>query len=178
MKKNTTKTKITQVGHPLLRLRAKRVRVFASPLRKLITRMTEVMRTEGLVGIAAPQIGSSTQVFITEIRKTKSRPKLSHDSLRIFINPSIVEMPKRQKPLYEGCGSVLCGALFAAVPRASWVKLRYQDAEGVVHVERFEGLLAHIIQHEVDHLHGTLFLDRVVDTETYITREQFRHQTQ
>lgn len=112
------------------------------------------------VGLAAPQIGYPLRIFIT-----KPYPK-SH--VRIFINPEITwksegltnGVPERENPL-EGCLSL--PGVWGTVRRYSSVKLRYQTPDGKTHEEKFDGFLATIIQHEMNHLEGHLFSQRVLE---------------
>lgn len=131
------------------------------------------MRENDLVGMAAPQIGSNVRIFVTEIRKTKVRNPALQDSLRVFINPKIIVSSKREVLGWEGCGSVAFSGLFGKVRRPYSVTVQAQDIEGAVFELKASGLLARIIQHEVDHLNGVLFTDRA-DPKTYMSTNEYR----
>ena len=79
--------------------------------------------------------------------------------------------------MWEGC--ISCGTgddtLFAQVPRYERVKLRWLDERGELHEEVIDGFVAHVAQHEVDHLSGLMFLDRVEDTQTYMMADEYRN---
>ncbi len=171
MKKN----ELLQVGDPMLRKRSRRiVEPQSAATQLLIKRLIKIMREYDLVGISAPQIGIPKRVYVSEVRKTHARPQVIQEALCVYINPSIVAASSQKKSLYEGCGSVLAGALFARVSRHTWVTIAYADENGVPQKKTLRGLSAQIAQHEIDHLDGILFLDRVSDTSSYTTKELFR----
>ncbi len=167
--------KISEIGSKVIRTKAIPVVNVSLPrLKKVIADLTDTMRYEGLVGIAAPQIGIGGRIFLTEIRKTKIRKDIkSLDPLRVFINPTITRTSKKFVNGYEGCGSVAHGGLFGIVKRPKTIAVRARNEHG----EEFEletgGLLARIIQHEIDHLNGICFIDRVTDTKKLLGREEY-----
>lgn len=142
-------------------------------MKKIVTNLTDSMRHHELVGMAAPQIGVNLRIFVTEVRKTKTRIQKETDPLRVFINPKIVKFSKRVVAGYEGCGSVANAGLFGAVKRPAEVVVTAFDQEGKRFKLYGKGLLARIIQHETDHLNGIVFLDRVSDTKSLISREEY-----
>jgi peptide deformylase len=167
--------KISEIGSSAIRTHAKELgAVTPLKLRKMIDDLTDTMREADLVGIASPQIGISSRVFLSEIRKTKTRKDISElDQLRVFVNPVLVKTSKKQVKGYEGCGSVARGGLFGIVKRPESVAVRAHDEHG----EQFEletgGLLARVIQHEIDHLNGICFIDKVTDTKSLLGREEY-----
>jgi len=163
-----------QIGEQILRDETKQVADISAPeVQETITALVDTMRDMGLVGMAAPQINSDLAIFVSEARETEIR-KENLDGLRVYINPKIINFGGEVIGMYEGCGSMLKGELFAEVPRHTEVTVNFLDEHGVEHTETETGLLAEIIQHEVDHLHGIMFVDRIVDTKTYKTRENYR----
>lgn len=89
--------KTTQIGNPILRAKAEVVKdIKSKSVKNLITDLTDTMRANNLVGIAAPQIGKSLRIFVTEIRKTKLRKSDVVDKFRVFINPRIVSVSKKK----------------------------------------------------------------------------------
>lgn len=108
------------------------------------------------VGIAAPQVGCLQRIVIVDV---STRPKVSHHGRLVLINPVMVASEGGQSGR-EGCLSV--PDYTGNVIRAPWLRVRYQDADGVVRELECEGFEARAIQHEIDHLDGLLFLDRVV----------------
>ena len=166
--------KTYQIGAKIIRSRANEVRKFNSPeIQKTIRDLIDSMRHNNLVGMAAPQIGNGMRIFVSEIRKTKFRKAVKEDNLRIFINPRIVKKSKRQASGFEGCGSVVAAGLFGRVRRPENVEVSAFNAKGQPFRLKVNGLLARIIQHEIDHLNGIVFIDRVVDTRTLLDRETY-----
>jgi peptide deformylase len=166
--------RVSQIGNAVIRRRADEV---AFPLgrteRALIKRLITSMRRSNLVGMAAPQIGKSIRIFVTEVRKTRYR-NMNTDKLRVFINPEIVSMSDATELGYEGCGSVAQSELFGEVERAKEISVRWYDEEGKQHSNEFSGFLARVIQHEYDHLEGIVFLDKLKTTRTAMSGSEFR----
>jgi peptide deformylase len=167
--------KISEIGSDVIRSKAAKVeKIISRNVKKIVADLTDTMRHENLVGIAAPQIGIGSQIFVTEVRKTKLRKDVSTlDPLRVFINPALTRVSKKMVTGYEGCGSVAHGGLFGIVKRPEVIAVRAHNENG----EEFEletgGLLARIIQHEIDHLNGICFIDRVTDTKKLLGREEY-----
>ena len=165
----------TQIGEKIIRQKAVVVKDVLRPeVRRVIKDLSDSMRHENLVGMAAPQIGEKLRIFVTEIRPTTYRKNISElDSLKIFINPKIVWQSKKQVAGYEGCGSVAAAGLFGLVKRPWSVICEAINEKGQPFKIKATGLLARIIQHETDHLNGLVFIDRVSDTKTLIDRETY-----
>lgn len=170
--------KITEFGNPLLRQKARALSVKEIKLaetQKLITDMQEFLLSKKMgVGLAAPQAGEEIALAVISIRPIKHRKDVEEFDL-VIINPEITKTFGRKSQEWEGCisGGSLKGGLFAKVPRYKKIELRYHDEKGVSHKKTFDGLVAHIIQHEVDHLNGILFVDKVKDTETFVTYNEY-----
>lgn len=156
---------ITQIGEPVLRAKAKAVLPKDKlKVQKIIKDMIDSLHANPLIGIAAPQIGIGLQIFITEIRKTKLRNTEEASSLRIYINPRITWSSKKQTVLDEGCGSVCDAQIFGPVRRPAEVEVEALDENFEPFTLKARGLLAKCIQHEFDHLQGTVILDKFTDT--------------
>lgn len=170
----------TQVGNPVIRAKAKPVPVKdigSKETKRIVQNLTDSMRHHDLVGMAAPQIGIGARIFVSEIRITKFRKDLNNtDPLRVFINPKITSRSTKTAKGWEGCGSVVSGELFGKVTRPAKVTVTAYNEHG----EKFElvatDLLARIIQHEVDHLDGKLFID-TADTKTYGVKDELLKQS-
>jgi peptide deformylase len=93
----------------------------------------------------------------------------------VLINPKIIKTIGRPKQLWEGCISSGDGqaGLFAKVSRYPKVQVQYQNEKGKLQRDIFSGLPAHVIQHEIDHLQGILFVDRVTSSKTYMTYQEY-----
>jgi peptide deformylase len=163
----------TQVGNPVIRRKSKLVSQFSRQTKAIVKNLTDSMRYHDLVGMAAPQIGINQRIFVSEIRKTPTRKQREADPIRVFINPKIVSFSRKQTFDYEGCGSVAHGGLFGNVKRAQSVVVEAFDEKGSKFKLRAVGLLARIIQHEADHLEGRVFLDRMSDMKSLMSREEY-----
>jgi len=170
------KTKIVQKDNKILRMTAKEVpfeeikgRKIKNILKKMAAALTD--KKEG-VAIAAPQIGESLRVFIIdrnvwELKEgafsQEKKEQLSKKPPRFFINPVIKKASKKKQIVYEGCLSV--EKIYGALKRPEKLTVEALDENGKKFVVGTTGLLAQIIQHEVDHLNGVLFIDKAIKTE-------------
>ena len=165
---------VSEIGSKVIRTRAKEVKFLKSLMvKKTIKDLTDSMRKHGLVGMAAPQIGIGTRIFVTEIRKTPYRKDAELDKLRIFINPKIVSSSDKCVIGHEGCGSVSNGGLFGPVKRPEEVVVQALDSNGDKFHLEVSGLLARVIQHEIDHLNGVVFIDHVSDTRKLLGKTEY-----
>jgi peptide deformylase len=142
--------KVRKYGDPVLRKRAKPVETVTPQIRAFIADMVDTMYDEVGIGLAAPQIGISLRLMV-----------VGHDDnrqARALINPVITEQGG-SVTAEEGCLSI--PGIFAPVTRAEWVKLEAQDPEGQPVLITARGLRARVFQHEMDHLDGVLFIDRL-----------------
>jgi len=140
-------------GHPMLRRKCAPVEVFDDALREFVKRMEKSMFAERGIGLAAPQVGDTRRIFLAEDQR--------EGNFRVipFVNPEITFQSTERDKFNEGCLSF--PELFADVDRPVRIKVRYQDLEGNEQELEDDGLLARIVQHEFDHLEGTLFVDHL-----------------
>lgn len=165
---------VTQIGDPIIRRTSKRVLNVGFPeVKKIIKNLTDSMYASNLVGMAAPQIGHNLMLFVTEIRPTKLRKTKDLDKLRVFINPKIISVSDKKILGYEGCGSVARATLFGKVSRSREVVINAVDENNNKFQLKAKGLLARVIQHEMDHLNGILFIDKVQDTKSLMDKEGY-----
>lgn len=136
---------------PVLKQKAVPVSDFGSKMQKLFEDMIETMYEEDGVGIAAPQVGVSQRIFI-------ACPTVKKGEEYVVVNPQVYEVSGRQVGV-EGCLSV--PGVSGEVARAKMVKIKYQDRYGKPQDIEAKDFFARIIQHEIDHLDGMLFVDRV-----------------
>lgn len=165
----------TQAGNAIIRSKSVEVSGPTSKsTQKMVTDLVDSMRHHNLVGMAAPQIGKGVRIFVTEIRRTKLRKKdsMNLDPLRVFINPRILSTSKKRAKDWEGCGSVAAANLFGKVTRPISLEVEATDELGTKFRLKAKNLLARVIQHEMDHLNGTLFVD-TADTKTYMSRNEY-----
>ncbi len=144
---------IVKLGDPILQQVAKPVLRFGPELQKLVERMTVIMREAHGLGLAAPQVGVSTRLIIY----------LADEELKVLVNPKIISMKGEQLDPPEGCLSI--PGLQGRVRRAMEVRVKGFDQRGKPISRRATDLEARVIQHEIDHLDGVLFIDRA-DPET------------
>ena len=153
-----------QLGHPALKSANQIIMDFADPkLTQLITDLKDTMYKEGLIGIAATQIGENFMVFITEPRETEFRPKDQADEFRVYINPKIVWESNDKIIIWEACGSVIEIGIFGPVLRPKIVEVEAFDQDGNKFRFKADGILGRVISHEMDHLLGFEFIEKVSD---------------
>lgn len=161
---------ILQIGHPVLRQVA--TPVDPADVQELVDDLIETMRAANGAGLAANQIGEPVQVCVIEVRSGNPRyPYKPEIPLTVLINPEIEPLTDETFANYEGCLSV--PGLRGVVDRAVEVRVRAvgRDGEPIDTVVR--GLSAGTFQHETDHLRGMLFIDRVTDTRSLCTWDEF-----
>ncbi len=155
---------ITQAGEPVLRQKAKKVRSFGPSLDALVKEMLEAMRAADGLGLAAPQISVPLRVIVIEMpAELDEEGKEIHPSeLYVYCNPEIVEASGEEES-QEGCLSV--PGYVGQVRRATAVTVKGEDTKGRKIRIKAKGLLARAFQHEIDHINGILFIDRVDSPE-------------
>jgi peptide deformylase len=165
---------LTQFGNPVLRKAAKPVtkRFINSPQCKtLIEDMFRTMHSVSGIGLAASQIGESIQLAVIQLEAGPSRPNLKTSDRIVIINPKITRSSKEMTSDWEGCLSF--DGVRGRVPRPREITVRYLNQKGEKVTRKVRGLLARAFQHEIDHLNGTVYIDRVRDTKTIMTYEEF-----
>ena len=136
-----------------LRIKAKPVETFDKELKTLTDDMFETMHSVNGIGLAATQIGIAKQVAVIDISPEKNEPL-------VIVNPKIQILdPSKKEDYDEGCLSI--PGFFEKISRPSDIKLSYQDLNGKKQEIKPEGLLTKVVQHELDHLNGRLFVDHI-----------------
>lgn len=142
-----------------LRQKSKDVVSFDKSLSDLISNLTQTLEIQtdppGL-GLSSPQIGVFKRVFVARIR---NRQSLSPNKIKAFVNPKILKFSKKEVNYLEGCFSV--PELYGHVARPAEIDLESADKQGKKSAAHYKGLPARIIQHEIDHLDGVLFIDHI-----------------
>ena len=160
--------KIARLGHPAIRRRTEPVsseELHSQEIQRLIDDMIETMRDAHGVGIAAPQVHASKQIIVIEVSPENPRyPNQPAVPLMVLLNPTITDHVESTEEGWEGCLSV--PDLRGLVPRWTRVSVSGLDRRGQAVDLDAEGFFARVIQHEVDHLHGQVFLDRLPDLKT------------
>ena len=142
--------RVRKYGDPVLRRRALPVGEITGEVRAIIADLVETMYDEVGIGLAAPQVGVSLRLIVLGDEEGRGAEAL--------VNPVIVEQGG-QATAEEGCLSI--PGIFAPVTRAAWVRVEATSAEGRPLSLRATGLRARVLQHELDHLDGVLFIDRL-----------------
>ena len=166
---------ILEIGAPVLRQIAQPLtleQIRAPETQRFIDDLIETMRHANGAGLAATQVGRLLRICAVEVKANNPRyPYKPQIPLRVLINPEIEVLGEKTFMNYEGCLSV--PNLRGMVPRAVHIELVYLDREGQQHREQVSGVSAGTYQHEVDHLDGAVFVDRVVDPHTLCTWANF-----
>ncbi|WP_372610720.1 peptide deformylase [Halomonas sp.] len=144
------KLPILEFPDPRLRTRAAAVETVDDEVRQLVDDMIETMYDANGIGLAATQVDIHRRVVVMDVSDYKSSPL-------VLINPEVTPIGDEREPMLEGCLSI--PEYYADIPRALKVHLKALDRDGRPYKLEAEGLLAHCIQHEHDHLEGILFVD-------------------
>lgn len=162
--------RVTQFGEPVLKEPGARIETFDASLRQLAADMLETMYDEEGIGLAAQQVGQALRLFVVDLQVSKGPPEFQYtldgktpplEAIMplVVVNPE-VELDATETRLYEeGCLSF--PGVRGAIDRPTALTLRYQDLDGAPHSIVCDGLFARVIQHEYDHVEGTLFIERM-----------------
>ena len=167
--------RILQIENPddkkILKTRCHPIKTFSPALKQLAADMFETMHAANGVGLAAPQIGITQRIAVIwippeiEEREDGTRVEVAPEESFVLINPQIVKTGAGEDIGQEGCLSL--PGWYGDVPRHSWVTVEYQDLDGKYRRIRKAGdLLGRALQHEIDHLDGVLFTERMRDLST------------
>lgn len=171
--------KRTVFGNPILRQPSRQLSVAeiqSSEVQQLIADMKfTVDKKQYGVGLAAPQVGYDLAIARIAIKPTPTRPTRQLFD-RVVINPKIVATKGRRKRMWEGCISFGSGANTPYAQTLRWphITAQYSNENGETITEDLTGLAAHVYQHEMDHLNGILFVDRVKNNSTFMVASEFR----
>ncbi|HLJ28261.1 MAG TPA: peptide deformylase [Candidatus Angelobacter sp.] len=177
--------KVVQTGEPVLREAARPLspeEIVSPEVQRLIAMMKETMRDAPGVGLAAPQVGHSLQLAVIEDRPEYTKDALPHQlaererqpvPFHVIVNPKLTLMGEIEVEFFEGCLSL--PGYMAIVPRARKVRVECLDEHSKPRMIEASGWYARILQHEIDHLNGTLYIDRM-STRSFTTLENYtRH---
>ena len=159
---------IVKMGHPVLAARAAPVGSESLPaLVTLLPDMVETMRAAGGVGLAAPQIGESLRVIVFEVPEGRASGEAGDEpqDLQALINPEFEPLDAEKNLGWEGCLSI--PGLRGEVPRFSRIRYRGLDGEGNRIERDASGFHARVVQHEIDHLDGVLYPERMTDMRQF-----------
>jgi peptide deformylase len=159
---------ILKYPDPRLRELSKPVEKFTPEIKKFAQDLMETMYAENGIGLAAPQVGNLIRMVVVDTRPRDTEGRYEKNEMSelesqitqplVIINPEIIK-GEGKTTFSEGCLSV--PSFFEDVERHKSIELKYQDVDGKTHILKTDGLLAICIQHEMDHLEGTLFIDHL-----------------
>jgi peptide deformylase len=152
---------VIYANDPRLRQKAKRVKQFGPDLKALADDMLETMRAANGLGLAAPQVGLLLRLFVAELPEDEDDPQSGKPF--VLVNPEVAKASQHAVEGEEGCLSV--PTWYGLVSRPEWVVVKAKDVSGKPIRIKTEGLLARVLLHEMDHLDGVLFVDRVESPE-------------
>jgi peptide deformylase len=161
--------RIVHYNEPVLRTKGEKVSTFDAALRSLAEEMIETMHDAGGIGLAAQQIGRALQLCVVDLRESDAEFSYEIDGARppmdlfmplVLANPQVTVHPKTDETVYEeGCLSF--PNIRGDVVRPDVITVKFHDQHGTPHTLTCDGLFSRCIQHEVDHLNGVLFIERM-----------------
>jgi peptide deformylase len=161
--------RIVHYNNPVLRTKGEKVNTFDAALAEFAQEMIEAMHDAGGIGLAAQQVGRPVQLCVVDLRESDAeftweldgaKPPLDLFMPLVLANPKITTVPATPETVYEeGCLSF--PKIRGDVSRPDAIVAQFQDERGVAHLLKCDGLFSRCIQHEVDHLNGVLFIDRM-----------------
>ncbi|GMT41811.1 MAG: peptide deformylase [bacterium] len=163
------------MGHPALRRQAEPLsqKEIADPETALfIDSMIATMREYNGAGLAAPQVHLSKQIVVIEAQSNSRYPNGEQVPLTVLINPKITSFSDKMQEGWEGCLSV--AKLWGRVKRSCEVTVEALNRYGTINVINAEGFFAVVLQHEIDHLYGKLFVDRMDDLSSLCFSSEYR----
>ena len=159
--------KVARLGHPILREKARPVpvgEIRSAGIQQLIDDMVETMREYDGAGLAATQVHQPLQIAVIEVDANPRYPDAPGIPLTVVINPVVTALTEEMEEGWEGCLSV--PDMRGMVPRVTAVRLQCYDREGNQVDLVAKDFFARVIQHETDHLHGIVYVDRMRDLRT------------
>ncbi|OQX95789.1 peptide deformylase [candidate division KSB1 bacterium 4572_119] len=161
-----SKLRVIKYGNPILRLKAKKVEVHDDNIKQLIKNMVEVMGEEEGIGLAAPQVAESIALLVIDhsLIDEEGEPTA-------YLNPEILTA-EGESEMEEGCLSI--PDIREEVKRPETITVKYQNVEGQLFEKQVDGLLARVLQHEIDHLNGVLFVDRISSMKKQLLKKKLK----
>lgn len=165
---------IRKYGDPVLREKAVRIVEVTPELRQLAADMGETMYSAGGIGLAANQVGCLDRLVVVDVtdaeerKRSGKRPPPAKPNLEVYLNPEILDSAVEDESCTEGCLSIpgVEGDVFRPIS----IRLRWMTLEGAIREGTFEDLRARVLQHEIDHLDGVLYIDRISTVKRSLLR--------
>ena len=171
---STNEFEILKLGNPILRQTSKELtkeEILSSEIQELIPKMWDVMKNAGGIGLAAPQIGISIQLAVIKLESDSERyDNLENSEEFVIFNPKLEVIDEQKQGFWEGCLSV--PGLRGYVERPRKLKIKYLNENAVEKEVVVEDFLATVFQHELDHLFGFLYVDRLNSTKDLVFEEE------
>ena len=168
--------KIARMGNPVLRKTARpltREEILSPKMQEFVQDMLDTMHEYGGIGLAAPQVHESIQLALIEFGEESGRyPGMGEQSLLVLFNPVVTVLDSQLQGFWEGCLSV--PELRGLVGRPRKIKVDYLDEKAEPKTIEAEGFLATVFQHELDHLDGILYVDKLADPTKLAFTEEFK----
>ena len=168
--------KVARLGHPVLRQPARQLKkseVLSEPVKRLVGDMVETMREYGGVGLAAPQVHESLRLAVIEVDKLDERYKTGiSQPLLVIFNAQVSVLDESRYGFWEGCLSV--PGLRGYVERPRKIRVDYLDEHAARRTLTAEDFLATVFQHELDHLDGVLYVDKIADPTRLAFVEEYQ----
>ncbi len=165
---------ILKLGNPILRQTARELakeEILSSEIQRLIPKMWDVMKNAGGIGLAAPQIGISIQLAVIKLESDSERyDNLENSEEFVIFNPKLEVIDEQKQGFWEGCLSV--PGLRGYVERPRKLKIKYLNENAVEKEVVVQDFLATVFQHELDHLFGFLYVDRLNSTKDLVFEEE------
>lgn len=163
---------IAQLGHEVLRKKAQKItNIGDHKIQDLIDDLIETVMDVNGVGISAPQVYESIRLIIVASHPNPRYPNAPEMEPTPMINPKILSHSKTKKKDWEGCLSI--PGIRGLIPRYTSITIEYMDRNGKKVKRNFSDFIARIAQHEIDHLDGIMFLDRIESNREVITDKEY-----
>ncbi len=164
---------IAHLGAPVIRQVATRIEaIHSSETQQLIDNLLATVAQAKGMGIAAPQVGVSRRIVIVCCQPNERYPYAPSMPPTAMLNPEIIEHSDVMEKDWEGCLSL--PGVRAEVPRYESIRIAYENREGEPQQQSMSGFLARVVQHELDHLDGIVFIDRVESTRDIIMEQEWQ----
>ena len=167
---------ILKLGNPNLRLNAKAysTKLIGSPVfLDIVSDLRDSLHESGGIGLAAPQINIPFRILVVEITNTSTRyGEIQPLPFEVYVNPTLSVVDDSKQGFWEGCLSV--PGMMGYVERPRKIKVDYISGDGERKFTVFEGFLATVFQHELDHLNGTLYVDKIADPKLFAFEDEYR----
>ena len=165
---------ILRMGHPVLRQEARDLsieEIRSDKIKQFVGDLWDTVRDANGLGLAAPQVGESIKACVIDMADDNPRYNVNDKAAQLVLfNPRVKLLSDETIAIYEGCLSV--PGLRGLVPRCQKIEVTYLDSEGEKQVIEASDMLAIVFQHEIDHLYGKLYVDRMVDMSTLTYEEE------